>query len=404
MLMIGGMPGPDAVVKLLAEYPREHDAIIYACMTTLGNSYVQQVIKASAAAQPKVQASVAAPQPQDPHVADEAAKLKVKESVAELNATTYATLLVAAKDDTDNKQGRWKFLNVLDRVDDPLTRHKMMEKFKALTGQPLEMFIAHADWGGKRDQDQALAMISAKRGQTERELEKMPPGDRKQLAAKANAWAEEVLKVTRSKDADDDDEAVKIARVLGPRTPIEIEMIRAAIRKTTNGERTIYQELDRSLSKGNEDEAVAGLDGDPVHSAIIGIANAGKDAERVKELLENLTSKQLAEANVRQAIFGPNWAAAHIAEGPDHEEIVKLLAGDKAGANAVHIVDMLKDPAEAYRMTMDPDELQRSRKTMDSRKTDNVLKELESKSPEEINAARDTWNKQAATTGGKNWD
>jgi hypothetical protein len=152
MLMFGGVPTPDMVVKLLAEYPREHHSIINACMTTFGNSYVQQVIKASAVATPGKAPAVVAPQLQDPHTADEAVKQKVRESVAELNATTYAALLVAAKGDTDAKQGRWRFLNILDGCDDTLTRHKMMDKFQAMTNEPLEHFIKNADWHGKRDQ------------------------------------------------------------------------------------------------------------------------------------------------------------------------------------------------------------------------------------------------------------
>jgi hypothetical protein len=337
MLMFGGVPSPDVVARLLAECPREHDSIIHACMTTFGNSYVQQVIRASALARPLRAPAELAPQPQDPHAADEAARPKTKELVAELNATAYAALLVAAKDDTDAKQGRWNFLNILDRCDDPLTRHKMMEKFQTMTNESLEAFIRKSDWHGKRDQQQALAMISGARDKADNQLEKMPPAERKELAARASAWAEQILAVTRTKDADDDDVAVKIARVLGPRTPVEIEMIRAAIRKNTNGEHSIYEELDKSLSNGNEDEAVEGLEGDPVHSAIIGIANAGKNAERIKEILRALTPAQLAVANQRQIIFGPAWAAAHVPDGPDHDEIVKLLTGDKAGADAVHM-------------------------------------------------------------------
>src|SRR6185312_5545669 len=181
-------------------------------------------------------------------------------------------------------------------------------------------FIKSADWAGNRDEQQALAMISSDRSAAESRIEKMSPQARKELATKANAWAEQVLAVTRTKDADDDDEAVKIARVLGPRTPEEIEMIRAAIRRNTNNEHSIYEELDKSLSKGNEDEAVAGLSGDPVHAAIVGIANAGHDAERIKEILKGLNTAQLREANQRNIMWGPGWAAAHVAVGPDHDE------------------------------------------------------------------------------------
>ncbi|HEY6037845.1 MAG TPA: hypothetical protein VIV58_26380, partial [Kofleriaceae bacterium] len=48
MLMIGGLPSPEAVAKLVAEYPRERDSLVGVCMQTFGNSHVQHVIKASA--------------------------------------------------------------------------------------------------------------------------------------------------------------------------------------------------------------------------------------------------------------------------------------------------------------------------------------------------------------------
>ncbi|MEO8846460.1 MAG: hypothetical protein ABI704_33115 [Kofleriaceae bacterium] len=382
MLMIGGLPPPDAVAKLVAEYPRERDSIVRVCMQALGNSYVQQVIKASAQQAPAKPAEAARPaeaaaqvQPQPGAAHDDAAQ-KAKESVAELNATTYATLLVAAKDDTDSKQARWKFLNILDRCDDPLTRHKMAEKFQHLTGQSLDAFIKSASWAGKRDQAQALQMISSQRDAADAKLEKLTPAQRKELTAKANAWAEQILQVTRTKEADDDDQAVKISRVLGPRSPEEIEMIRAAIRRNTNQEHTIYEELDKSLSHGNEDEAVAGLSGDPVHAAITGIANAGHDAERIKEILKALNTAQLREANQRNIMWGPGWAAAHVAAGPDHDEIVKLAQGDKAGAEAIHITNMLKEPADDYKMTFDAEAMERQQKTLQLRSTDNVLAEL----------------------------
>jgi hypothetical protein len=45
-----------------------------------------------------------------------------------------------------------------------------------------------------------------------------------------------------------------------------------------------------------------------------------------------------------------------------------------------------------------------SQRNYDNRKADNVLKEFESKTPEEMAAARASWDKQAAITGGKTFD
>ncbi len=377
---------------------------------SLGNGYVQQVIQASAAkaaehpgvAAATRQAAVDAGAEQHAH--DEEVKAQVRDQLADLQATTFAATLVSAKDDTDHKAARWQFLNVLDRVDDPLVRHKMMAKFQQMTGVSLRDFIDKADWHGNRDQAQALDMISDDRDATEHALEKMNPTARAALATQANAWAEQVLAVTRTDDANDDDQAQKIARVLGPRTPEEIEMIRAAIRKNTHGDHTIYEELDKSLSKGNEDEAVAGLSGDPVHAAVIGVINAGDDVERIKEVLRGLTPAQLAEAAQRQWMLGPEWAAVRIAPGADRDEILKLSAGDRAAAEGIHIANMLKKRGDGMK-TGDYGQIDaQSLHNYDVRKASNVLRELEQMPPEEIKAARTAWDRQAAATGGETFD
>ncbi len=328
---------------------------------------------------------------------------KARESMAEMQATTYAMALAMNRGGTDRKQDRFQFLNILDKVDDPLVRAKMMEKFQQQTGQSLHDFIDKADWHGGRDKAQALDLISDKRGETEAKLAQMPPGERKQLAAKASGWAEQVLAVTRTDDANDDDNAQKIARVLGPRSPEEIEAIRAAIRTNTQGKHSIYEELDRSLSNGNEDEAVAGLSGDPVHAATVGLTNASKDPARIKEILRGLKPQQLAQLKQRQVMFGTHWIVGDTPPGVDRDEIQKLVAGDTAGADATHLTNLLKDPKDGFKMhgfELDPE----TKKNLEERDTSNVLREFESKSPAELNAARTAWNKEAATAGGKTWD
>ncbi len=76
----------------------------------------------------------------------------------------------------------------------------------------------------------------------------MSPQDRTALDAKANDWAQQVLGVTRKADADSDASAADIFRALGPRSPEEVEAVRAAVRRNTDGKHSIYEELDRSLS------------------------------------------------------------------------------------------------------------------------------------------------------------
>ena len=132
-------------------------------------------------------------------------------------------------------------------------------------------FIGTADWHGGRDKEQALQMVSADRDHAEAKLQAMTPAARKELQGKANGWAQRVLAVTRTDDADSDTAAADIFRTLGPRSPEEVEAIRGAIRQNTGGKHSVYEELDRSLSGGTEDEAVAGLSGDPVKAAWAGL-------------------------------------------------------------------------------------------------------------------------------------
>ncbi len=223
-----------------------------------------------------------------PAHAPPSAPLSRHDQQAQIQANIAATVLVMQRGATDTPTARFEFLNTLDRVDDPAVRDRMMAKFEQMTGQPLDTFITQAEWGGIRDKDQALELISPRRGAAEKELAKQSPAQRKQLRAKASGWAEDILKVTTTNDADDDDQAQKVTRVLGGRTPAEIEAIRAEIRNNTHQDHSLYEQLDRSLSGGNENEAVADLHGDPVTAASVGLINAAGKPARIQELLRGL--------------------------------------------------------------------------------------------------------------------
>ena len=320
------------------------------------------------------------------------------DQLVDMQATAHAAALIATRGTTGDAHARWQFLNTLDRVADPAMRHKMMAKFAVQTGTSLQDFITTTDWHSRRDQEQALDLISPKRDAAEHEMQAMSPAARKKLTADASGWSQQVLDVTRGEDANDDANAVKISRVLGQRSPVEIEAIRAAVRTNTR-DKSIYQELDRSLSGGNEDEALAGLKGDPVHAASMAIANADGNSARVEEILRDLKAEQRTELSRRNGPLGASMITRSVHES-QRGEIQQLVAGSEAAANGAHFADLFKDPKAGLEMDgIMPTE--QSQQNFEARKPENVIKELRSKSPAEIEAARAAWDKQ---NPGRRWD
>jgi hypothetical protein len=318
-------------------------------------------------------------------------------------ASTHTSVLLAAKDSADSKHDRWHLLNELDRISDPAVRHRVLAKFQGATGESLHDFVASADWQGDRDQDQALALISPERDAIETAIAHKTPDARAKLTADANGWAQEILNVTTTGDANDDENAQKIARVVGKRTQEEVEAIRAAVRLNTHGEHSIYEELDRALSGGNEDEAVAGLKGDPVASAAAGLQNADGDPARTKEILRGLSAAQLAGLKVREAAAGTAWIGDSVDEGPDRDEVVRLLAGDIAGADGTYFAGLLQGPSDAAKAG----EFCGSgaaEQAVAAHSTTSVIREFESKPPAEVLAARAAWDQHAKDTHGPTWD
>lgn len=225
----------------------------------------------------------------------------------------------------------------------------MAAQFQAQTGESLHDFIETADWHGERDKQQALNMISPERDRAAEGLAQMTPQARKELDTKANGWAQRVLAVTRPDDTGSDTAAADIFRVLGPRSPEEIEAVRAAIRRNTNGQHSAYEELDRSLSGGTEDEAVAGLSGNPVQATWAGLKNVDSNPERTKELLRGVgdfTAAQKAEFQMQKAVFGTGWILDQVPAGADREEIRHLLDDDKVATDGAHLANLLRPPEE----------------------------------------------------------
>ncbi len=242
-----------------------------------------------------------------------------------------------------------------------------------MNNQSLETYISGADFHGKRDQKVASDLISDKRDAGWDELANLSPADRAKKEAQATDWAIQILSSTTIHDHGDDN-VRKIFRVLGPRTPGEIELIRAAIRKQTFNQSSLYMTLDDGLHKEDEDEAVQEMSGDPVANALAAVHNADGDADRIKEVLLALKPDQLEK--LRHLDCGMDGMfAAGVKDPAAITEIIALVRGDKTQADAARLGDMLKPKAEGV------DPLSKEGQDIyDKRKPANVLKEFEAMS------------------------
>lgn len=216
-----------------------------------------------------------------------------------------------------------------------------------------------------------------------------------QKKEQAIKWAAAVLQTTRKDDVDHDSDAKPIFDTLGPRTPEEIEMIRAEIRKQTGG-RTAYQEIDKSLSGGTEDEALAGLKGDKLNAVAAGIRNADGNAKRMEELLQRLSDDEIRKLNGTH----PDVAIIAIQSAPSsqRQQIGDLVTGNRAHANGAHIADLLKDPGDGMQLEGMSLSAQ-SKANLENRKPENIIKELRGMSAADIRAARDAWSSDPANHG-----
>lgn len=158
----------------------------------------------------------------------------LKAALDDMRAAAETAVLVTSMHQTGDRDGRWRFLNTLDRVDDPAVRAKMKAQFAAQTGKSLDDFVATTTWHSPRDREQAAELIGDRRGDTERSIATKSPHEQKKLRVQSIKWAEQVLAVTRKDDIDDDASAKAIFDTLGPRSPEEVEMIARARARARN--------------------------------------------------------------------------------------------------------------------------------------------------------------------------
>jgi hypothetical protein len=335
-----------------------------------------------------------------------AAKVTAQLTESTKRATTFTKVqshvdaLVAGMGKTDERDGRFEILNTLDRLDDPKVRDMVLAKFHARTGRSLSDVIATSEWYGGRDEAQALALISPARATTQREIAAMSPAERAKLTSDARKTATEIAGLVGRGTADDKASAQKIQRALAGKTPAQIEAIRAAVREQTRGNESLYEQLDRSMSGGHEDEAIASLTGDPVYAASVALQNASGDAPRITEILRALPPDQVAALKQRFPAATLVWMSV---PADQRAEIGALVNGQKDAADGARVADLLRDPSAGVQLDgIQLDE--QSKHNRETRSTDNVLRELSKMSATQLASARAEWDASAAKRGEKTWD
>jgi hypothetical protein len=330
---------------------------------------------------------------------------------AKAQGTAYGKQLVALRGMTDNKTARYQILNLLDRVDNPTARAEMKKQFHADTGLSLEDFIEHADWEGKRDKAEARALISPERDAVEEKMARMSPEERAELKKQAAEVTATIQPIFGKDSANKDENARKVADALAGKTPEQIEAIRGFVRSSTNQQNGLYELVDRSLSKGNEDEVFAAMQGDPVHTVIVGLYNASGDPKRARELIGRLDATQLQTLKQNMPWMGFLVASMPVQE---RKEFELRLSGNTAAANADRITSLLQDPKQSWiedRQRKPDDKYdiagamkieQHAQELYDQRKPENMLRELEQMSPETLKSAREAYDPKQH--GGKTWD
>ncbi len=315
-------------------------------------------------------------------------------------AQRYVDALVAALEHTDERDARYKVLNALDRLDEPALRDSVLAKFQAQTGRPLSDVLATADWYSSRDAAQAQALISPARAKVEREIAALPPDKRAELQAEARKTATEIANVVGRSSPNDKANAQRLHRTLAGKTPMQIEAIRAAVREQSRGNESLYEQIDRSLSGGNEDEALASLTGDPVYTASVALQNAAGDAPRIVEILHALTLEQRETLKQRYPAATLVWMSV---PHDQQAEIGALVNGDRHAANGAKVADLFRDPMHGA--DMDGLELdEQTKRNREQRSTANILRELATMSPEDLAKARHEWDTTAPARGEKTWD
>ena len=326
------------------------------------------------------------------------------EKLAAMKASAFnAALMVHGKKGDRNSQ--YEMLQVLESADDTLTRTKMKEQFAAQTNGSLTDYLGKQKWESAHGKDEALDLMSDKRDITTSNLAAMSPDKRADLEDKAAGWADKILNVTRGSDRDDSENADKIAAILGPRSPEEMEVIRKRIRLQTSGTKstTVFEELDRTFTERDESIAMSGLRSDPVKVAQTQLADAAAegDPDRIHAIAKQLGPESMWKLNASD----PLLAGRVIASMPEdrRKEFSALMNGKQDVAEGARIASMLQpvDLSDLSAADAMNGSAAKKMKQKEAQDPERLIAELSKSSPKELEAARKAWDEGG---NGKSWD
>lgn len=326
------------------------------------------------------------------------------EKLAAMKASAFNVELEMLRQSKD-PNAKYKLQDILERADDSLTRRKMKEQYATTNaGQTIDTMLTGTEGFGERDQKHARSLISEGRDAATDKLAKMDPKDRAQLEDNAAAWADQLLKVTRSDDRDDSKHADKVASILGPRSPEQLEVIRSRVRLQTSGttRTTAYEELDRSFTGRDKDIALAGLSGNHVHVASTQLVDAAAegDPERVNRIVAQLGDEKLAVLRDTNPLL-LSAVANHMPTEQRGQIQAAFGKGREAEAEGARIATLFQPVDISVADMQDSAKTQRLLNQKEAQDPERMIEELGKKTPEELSAARVAWDKGGH---GKSWD
>ncbi|MGE3762479.1 MAG: hypothetical protein AB7L94_09510 [Kofleriaceae bacterium] len=244
-------------------------------------------------------------------------------------------------------------------------------------------------------------MISDKRDLATDKLAAMDPKARAELEDKAATWADQVMDVTQSADRDDSEHADKIASILGPRSPEEIELIRARIRLQSSGvdekkRTTLHEQLDRTFTGNDKDIALAGLSGNHVNVAARQLVDAAAegDPERVHRIVKSLDETKLAELRATNPVLLAQIASNMPADQRGHVEAA--LGGRRGEAEGGRIESLLQPVELSTSDGLDVSKAKRKMAQKEAQDPERLIEELQRMAPADLAEAR--------KTHGERWD
>ena len=326
---------------------------------------------------------------------------RMAEHIAALTAASLDLELTTLRYSKD-RDAKHKLQDILERAGDSATRKKLRELHAASNGgETLDEMIASHEGLDDHARKHASSLVSDKRDAATDKLAAMDPKTRADLEDKAATWADQVMDITQGADRDDSEHADKIASILGPRSPEEIEVIRTRIRLQSSGtddkhRTTLYEQLDRSFTGNDKDIALAGLAGNHATVAARQLVDAAAngDPERVHRIVKELDATKLAELRATNPVLLAQVASNMPAD--QRTQIEAALAGRRGEAEGGRIESILQPVDVSVSDAHDLDKARRKLAQKDAQDPERLIEELQRMSPADLAEAR--------KTHGESWD